>query len=487
MDTLPRLASNYSAEGHVKILVEASEGVIARIESQIAELERLRDQERETLFQLRAVIAPIRKVPVELLAEIFRYTCLSAKAVNGSRFRRYFWRRNVLRPAEVVSHVCAHWRRVAVTTPQLWTELLPSTLSRTPTDAYCTGLKEWLGRSAPLPIPVQLTYASGVDATAALGAFLAMADRWSDAHFALPSLSVLSEIPSDGLNQLHKLTLQSSDTSSPGLVAFLLAPNLTTVTLHTRHIARIQMPWSQLAHLTVGLTESAQECLDSLLQCHNLVTADFSMPAWPGRPDVSALTLVTLGKLESLELRSSSQVGSITPLFACLALPSLRCLTLSLAYELDWATPEFTRFQLRSPNIETLSINHSDLEADELMVVLRHSPALLKLTLGDCPLGFDETTAIALSSSHQSHAQLLPRLCSLSVDRCDHLEEDTLDVLIAARWWTDEQLATFPSPPRVSRWSYIFINRDDGQANLSPELEAKLEEYQEQGLSVTIY
>ncbi|KAJ7162986.1 hypothetical protein C8R46DRAFT_1281192 [Mycena filopes] len=465
MDTLPRLPSNLRAESHVKILIEALEAVIARIESQVAELERLRDQEHETLFQLRAVIAPIRKVPVELLAEIFRYTCLSAKPFYG---RRWFWKKNVLRPAEVVSHVCAHWRRVAITTPQLWTELLASKLSKTPTEAYCTGLKEWLRRSAPLPIPVQLSCTrDAVDATAALGAFLAMADRWSDAHFSLPSLSVLSEIPSGRLKQLRKLTLQSEDTSSSGLVAFSLAPNLTTVTLHTRHIARFQMPWSQLAHLTVGLTESPQECLDSLLQCHNLVTADFSMPAWPGRPDVSALTPVTLGKLESLELRSSSQVGPITPLFACLALPSLSCLTLSLTYNLDWATPEFTRFQLRSPNIETLSINHSDLEADELMVVLRHSPALSKLTLGDCPLAFDETTATVLCSSHQSHTQLLPRLCSLLVDRCDLLEEDTLDVLIAARWWTDEQLATFPSPPRVSRWSYIFINRNDEHAHLS--------------------
>ncbi|KAJ7162972.1 hypothetical protein C8R46DRAFT_1221766 [Mycena filopes] len=291
-------------------------------------------------------------------------------------------------------------------------------------------------------------------------------------------------IPYDPLEELRSLTLRSPDTSAAPLVTFPLAPNLTTVTLYTPHIARLQLPWSQLGHLTV-VANFAQECLDTLLQCKNLVTADFSMLAWPGRPDVSALTPVTLGKLESLTLNIDSAVGSITPLFACLALPSLDRLSLCLNYDVEWATAEFTQFQVRSPNIETLNISHSDLRADDLMTILRHAPAVSELGLEACPHAFNETIATALSSSHQTHAQLAPRLCSLSVEGCDSLEEDTLDGLIAARWWTDEQLAIFPLPPQVSRWSCIFIGRDD-EEDVSAGLVVKLGQYREQGLDVNV-
>ncbi|KAJ7158123.1 hypothetical protein C8R46DRAFT_1292093 [Mycena filopes] len=400
MDTMPPpLPSDLSSanESHVKILIAASEANIARNESQIKDLEHPCDLERETIFQLRAVIAPVRKVPVELLAEIFRYTCLSTPFYAGSLLRRHLGK---LKPAEVVSHVCAHWRQVAITTPQLWTDLLPITLNKIPTEAYCTGLKEWLGRSAPLPIHFQLRCVGDVDAAAVVGALLAVADRWSDAHFTLSSLSVLSNIPSDRLKQLRNLALQSTDTSSAPLAAFSLAPNLTKVTLYTRHIARLQLPWSQLAHLTVAETAAPQECLDTLVRCQNLVTASFSMLAWPGRPDISALTPVTLAKLESLALGSASEVGSLAPLFVCLALPVLSRLTLSLNYDLDWATPEFTQFQLRSPNIETLNIHCSNLTSDAFITILRHAPAVSSLTLMDCRHAFDDTIATALSSSH---------------------------------------------------------------------------------------
>ncbi|KAJ7162982.1 hypothetical protein C8R46DRAFT_1352808 [Mycena filopes] len=496
MDSImpPPLPSNLSPETrHVKALIEASEANIARIESQIRDLESLRDRERETLARLQAALrsfaAPVRKLPVELLAEIFRYVCVFDPYYRRqSRRQRLGKRLNFLplRAAEVMSHVCAHWRQVAITTPQLWTEILPIGLDKTPTEDYCAGLKDWLGRSAPLPIHVGLSCTMGVDATAVAGAFLTTADRWSDANLALPSLSVFSQIPSDGIKQLRNLTLNSPDRTSASLAAFSLAPNLTEVTLYIRHIARLQLPWSQLAHLTVG-TESpqdSQECLDTLLLCQNLVTAYFSIDAWPGRPDVSALTPVTLGKLERLEISSSSYEGSVTPFFASLALPALSRLNLSLS-DIDWATPEFTQFQLRSPNIETLTIGGTELNSDDLMTILRHAPTISELTQ-NCPEAFDETIATALSASHQNHAQLVPQLRDLVITHgFRFLADDVLHSLVAARWWTDEQLATFPSPPRVSRWSFIYIKTDD-EEYLSPELEAKLEEYREQGLDVDV-
>ncbi|KAJ7162946.1 hypothetical protein C8R46DRAFT_331618 [Mycena filopes] len=467
-----------SFETHVKSLIEASEANIARIESQIWDLERLRDRERATVAQLRAAIAPVRKMPPELLAKIFRYTCFFDPLLK----RWENWR-NLVKQAQALSHVCAHWRQVAITTPRLWTDGLYIGLAETPTEAYCSGLKEWLRRSAPLPICVTLSCTQTVDVAAVFGALLTAAHRWSDVHFELSSISVFSDIPSDGLTQLRKLTLESMYPIPAGLVAFSLAPNLTEVSLETRHIAPLVLPWSQLTHLTVAVAESPQECLDGLLQCQNLVTADFYMPAWPGRPDVSELKPVTLGNLKVLHLKVLGiAVASITPFFACLALPALNRLALTLCHDLEWAGPQFTQFQLGSPNIEILDIGYSNLNSGDLMAILRHAPALTKLSLEACRDAFDANIVTALSS-HQT----TPRLHSLSItEGCDRLWDDGLDAMIAARWWTDEQLAAFPSPPQVSRWSYIYIEKD-GEEDFNSELEATLDAYRRQGLNVDIY
>ncbi|KAJ6492753.1 hypothetical protein C8R47DRAFT_420815 [Mycena vitilis] len=93
-------SSTRSFEQHAKSLIQASEANIARIESQIRDLLRLRDQERGIIASLKLAIAPVRKVPAEILAEIFLH-----------------YAGGVL----TISQVCAHWRQVACTTPRLWT------------------------------------------------------------------------------------------------------------------------------------------------------------------------------------------------------------------------------------------------------------------------------------------------------------------------------------------------------------------------------
>ncbi|KAJ7145048.1 hypothetical protein C8R46DRAFT_559367 [Mycena filopes] len=462
------MASSISSlpfESHAKLRIEASEANIARMESPTSDLEPFTDRDRG-----------IHNLPVELLVEVLRWTLDCASS------RYYFGWNTMVKQVYALSHVCAHWRQVAIATPHLWADVLPLRLIKTLTDAYLTGLKEWLNRSAPLPIHIHFDCPGrDVDEAAVMGVFMTAAHRCSNAHLEFKSLSVLSNIPSHRLEHLRKLTLRSGDWNSVATVAFSLAPNLTEVSLETRHIAQLRMPWFQLAHLRV-VASCSQECLDALLQCQNLVTVFFYwLPPWPGHPDVSGLKPVTLGKLESFRLVMDNTVGSVTPFFASLRLPALKHLDLHVD---DWPTSEFAEFQLRSPNIETLTISCSDLASADLMTILCHAPGLLTLNVVSCGDAFDVSIATALSSSHQAPAQLAPRLHTLSILRCgDLLGEDTAIALIAARWWTDEQVGRFPSPPQVSRWSSLDLGRDDDIAD-SPEFTAKLEDYREQGLHV---
>ncbi|KAJ7162952.1 hypothetical protein C8R46DRAFT_1352782 [Mycena filopes] len=414
----------------------------------------------------------IHQLPVELLVEVFR-CALDCRAYDESS----------IQTVQNISHVCAHWRQVAITTPHLWTEVLPIKLNKTPTEACCSGLKEWLRRSAPLPVRVHLECAGGVDAAVVFGALLTASPRWSGAYFRLPSLSVLTAIPSDALKQLRVLAVYSQDTAnSPALVAFSLAPALGEVILDTHHPARLLMPWSQLAHLHVT-TESPNECLASFLQCPNLVTATLEMPSWPVLPDLSQSNPTTLGKLQVLKVSiTDADWPSVTPFIVCLALPALKRLILWYI-DLEWSSAEFAQFQLLSPNIESLRLGYSELESDDLMTILRHTPMLSELKLVGCPYAFDDSIVSALSSVH---LPLVPRLHTLNVTQgCNsHFDDDMLNALISSRWWTDEESATFMPPP-VSRWSCVSIDRDEVN-DISREFAAKLKEYVRQGLSVEV-
>ncbi|KAJ7726511.1 hypothetical protein B0H16DRAFT_1894746 [Mycena metata] len=472
---LVQLESTPSFESHARLLIEASEANIARIESQIRDLERLRDRERAIVARLRAAIAPVHKLPAELLVEIFRYHCSYP---------------SIVKKVQALSHVCVYWRRVAITTPQLWTNVPYIDLAKTPTDPYVAGLKEWVDRSAPLPIHVHLRCRPGADATAVVGILLTAVHRWNGANFILPSLSVLSRVPPEALKCLQKLNLHSRDTTHATLATFSLAHNLHTLSLDARRTARLRLPWSNLEELDMT-ADTPQECLDSLLQCTNIVSAQFRMPPWADLPDLSGIKLTTLERLERLTIiiacdpNTLTSDGFIVPFFVCLTLPALKRLSLDLAFDVALTVVEFTQFQLRSPNIDYLSINSSHINSDDLIAVLRHAPSLLELNLQYCSYAFGDIVLEALCSSLRDPLPLVPRLHKLVVyEGCEDINEDMLDASITSRWWTDEQLATFPSPPQVSRWSHFEIESDGD--DVSEEFETKLKEYRAQGLPVHV-
>lgn len=111
----------------VKGCISVAESNIARLDAQIQDLTRLRDQERELISALTPLIAPIRKLPVELLTEIF----LLAVDTTEDWFAS----------ALVVSQVCAHWRQVACATPHLWNGEIALDLTKPRSDAYLATTK----------------------------------------------------------------------------------------------------------------------------------------------------------------------------------------------------------------------------------------------------------------------------------------------------------------------------------------------------------
>ncbi|KAJ7366291.1 hypothetical protein DFH08DRAFT_929229 [Mycena albidolilacea] len=432
-------------DAQAKILLQVSEANLARIESEIKALERLRDQERGTIAALRTAIAPIRKLPTELLVEILLAVrdCFTKLAPRNIKPR--------IRNLHALSQVCVYWRRIVHTTPQLWTDELLMTPDKTPTVAYIACVKEWLERSAPMNIPVHLEISrEGVDAGPLMDAMVTTAHRWNAAEFTLPSFSLLSRIPSDCLKSLERVSLQSTD-----------------------------------------------DCLDTLVQCTGVVSATPHTRAWPASINLSQRHTTALGRLEDLSIwlgyGHTPDARSVAPLFMCLALPALKKLDL---YDLDsWPSAEFAQFQLRSPKLESLQFSCVYMQPSDLLSILRHGPSLVELNMGNCVDFFDNSIISGLQYSTTHVSPLAPKLETLSLSYTDtDFDEDALDAMIQSRWWTDEQFLALPSPPKVSRWSYVEIERgpedfiEDGTLDaISPRLEAKVDEYRSQGLNIFVF
>ncbi|KAJ7614682.1 hypothetical protein DFH06DRAFT_1063136 [Mycena polygramma] len=469
-------------ELQVKSLILASEADIARLESQIRDLQCLRATEYDVLARLRAAIAPIRKIPTELLAEIF----LQVHHSEMQARTRMYGRMSLIRhPVHTLSQVCAHWRRVAHTTPRLWTEHMEAFLEKTPTAKYIARMEEWLERSAPLPVPITLRcWGTGAEVGPLMDVFFTAAHRWSSAEFSLDSLSALSHIPVDSLRSLEKLSLISTDVHNFAKVqAFLAARLLRDVRLVTGCTAELLIPWSQLT--TIDVTDPLPwDCLNTLVQCTSIVTARFETHAWPVPLDLSERPITTLGQLEDLSVQFSD-FPFIAPFFERLALPSLQKLRLELHQNIMWPSQEFTRFQLGSPDIEKLTIHNSDMTATDLITVLQHASSLVELCVRECPLSFDGSLVMGLQYVETASVHLAPRLQILSFsDVVKNFEDDAFDAMIRSRWWTDDQILV---APKVSRWSSICIVCRADDPDVDAELEAKLETYRSQGLDVNLY
>ncbi|KAJ7863456.1 hypothetical protein B0H14DRAFT_3607711 [Mycena olivaceomarginata] len=410
------------------------EWLIEELELKIASLEslELRDHEHARIAALRYLITPIRTLPVELLAEIFDLAIHDDTHIKDA-FR--------------VSQVCSDWRRVAHGTPRLWNRNFRVDLPSVDSDElYADGLKDWLARSAPLPVPITW-----------------IAPRWRslDFEFTIPPL----------LESLEALALSIPPHPDPSPVLAFTVPRLRKLSLCIRSDALpiLSLPWAQLADFTFTSRRAwghPDIAFDLLAQCSNLVRASvFTGLGLPG----AARDALALSHLRSLSLHYVGPPGHVagydTSFLDNLSAPVLEELCLDFGNLMSesprWAGAHFPAFQLRTPNITGLELQYSTITSDELKDVLSHTPCLERLTLKDCGCCFDDTFIDALHYK-DGVTPLVPHLHSLAIDYSfpdDGIQVTDISMarMIASRWWTDAELASNAVPPAVAPWTLVRL------------------------------
>ncbi|KAJ7762413.1 hypothetical protein DFH07DRAFT_814328 [Mycena maculata] len=439
-------------------LIAESRANIARFESQIKDLERLRTREYAIIAALRLITAPVRTLPTELLGRIF-VLVLEAGAAGDS----VGWTVPI-KDVLVLSQVCQNWRKAAHETPQLWARRFPIFSQTRPGEASLTATKIFMERSAPLPVPISL--GSGYDASAGtnlvplMDTLFAIPHRWLAVTLSTKLLATLAQIPAGTLTALETLDLRSTGGEAelhPNVNVFLLAPRLRRVTLwHIKNTDTFPIPWSQLTTLALA-DESPKVCLDIIVRCTNLVSATLRMSGWPQSVSLADTETVTLEHLKSLEIHISNTSSDehFTPFLQRLNLPCLTALKMYGEYHsgvITWSAVAFTLFQIRSPLIEQLQIDHCALTSEDLQAVVHHATSVIHLEVHNCSNCIDDAFLASLRYSEIDPAPLIPKLevLWLSSLRCD-FEESTLRDMVESRWWTEDELLVMPAPPAVAR------------------------------------
>jgi hypothetical protein len=444
----------------VKAHINETEANIRRFTTQIDELERARQKERRTLARLWFIIVPLGKLPTELLVEIFHLAVQPESCSTDDRIgivvdrnTPAFGTHHPVHQSLLLSQVCSSWRNIVVGSPKLWAAGSVDVRldrHRYSPENYVDGLKILLDRSLPLPVHVSLTCENDDLHTTEvhrhiLRAMIPTASRWKTLKmdsWSVDNLSLL-DTPPGPFTTLEALDLAVLHSNNMHL--FFICPRLRHLKLVVIENGDrisvddvLRIPWAQLTHLELQ-EEDPTTCRFILLQCTNIVSAKLITLDWD-TPDVAAAATV-LPFLKTLEVHfeaSSHVVGYIAPFFTALSLPSLQTFRLGLSH-IDWPPEDFSAFQMRAPNIAQISLIGCRIASQQLITLLRLTPALTMLTLFDCVNCIDNEFLRAFSYNETGAQWLVPQLRELDW-RCirDLFDADVFEAAIRSRYWTGD-------------------------------------------------
>lgn len=230
-----------------------------KLEALQTHLEESASHVRRSTISLKALTSPIRRIPPEVLGEIF-YHCLPTAPI-------YVTPRDVESPM-VLTQVCRHWRAVAMATPRLWTSITLH-VGRATSEVYRSMCEAWLGRAKSLPLAMRvlndLESPDPVTQEHIVSWLQPLLMRCHDFWWHGPALNPLLDSgnisstithtvsPTPYLNRL-RVTSHRGRTYTvcvPGPAPYLHTAFLQCPTLHISSLDRISLPWSQLTELTL--------------------------------------------------------------------------------------------------------------------------------------------------------------------------------------------------------------------------------------------
>ncbi|KAJ7590199.1 hypothetical protein C8J56DRAFT_1163821 [Mycena floridula] len=266
---------------------EAVGSRIARLLAELKCLEREHSALNRPIFQFAAELSPIRRVPAEILTEIFLYCVDLDDGYNVLDIEAVPWS---------LSHACQAWRSVAISTPELWTSMRIISHSENNLPGRISMFEEALLRCRNRLIDMFITDGrdeAPVDAVRDLA--LRQSSRWRSIRFSCYT-PCLEEIKGH-LEMLQVLRLNDPGDDPDFLDAyddwvlgdeFSDAPRLRELDarIYGDPLDQLEIPWTQLTKITCHPIQGTETLLQVLEQSPNLV--DFTIITTPQNHTVPA-------------------------------------------------------------------------------------------------------------------------------------------------------------------------------------------------------
>ncbi|PFH50383.1 hypothetical protein AMATHDRAFT_61219 [Amanita thiersii Skay4041] len=351
-------------------------------------LAKLTAQKKQLFTQLtlyESALAPIRRIPREILVEIFTH-CVPQWPTSNPR---------VTEIPLLFEHVCKYWKTVVQSTPKLWTQIgVDAGYPHSDPDPSMVQL--WLTRSAKCPIDVCIDVESP---SFSLDVILLHSDRWRklDLTITLEHISVLSPIRGklSSLEHLDLTVIGEEDSLVTRIDHFFSAPNLSI--FHSRGIGTdnfaflrptisfndLALPWTQLTQYSGRLT--AADLFRLIQAAPNLVSLEAHIK-WKtqlptDQPPIHPI--VPMQRLKRLNLRFPL-VGPSDVLSHLPSCPNLREFSIKAVGGLG-STPEALNSLLAksATHLEKIEFRCIELKDHHIIEALRFLPNLIDLIISD--------------------------------------------------------------------------------------------------------
>ncbi|KAL1665870.1 hypothetical protein GGF50DRAFT_113745 [Schizophyllum commune] len=381
----------------------------------------------------RAVIAPIRRLPPEIIGSILTYVLH-----DSERTSRCLLHHPVLR-------TCRLWRDLAFSTPIAWSFIqfyLDYDVN------WCAVLKTLMGLAGTRPVHLELVASttrfsgnhelrcSEEDIT---GLLVSSAGRWQTLRLCnvhLPPWFSAETLPLTLLRSVNltKVTVPTTDSASPSaalpVAHFERCPALTHVSLVDTDIGQLCLPLAQLLHLDVLLNRDdlVAPCIEALGACQALTSLELILRA----PDHAPHIEIQLPSLEYLML--SREASSMLKILRTPKLSRLRGYA-NFNDILQYAQRQDT---IRS-TVTSLSLTAAKVSEAGWTRLLKLYPKLTRLDLLNrptyrtdwfdrrSPSEFKEELQLMRALSH--HPDLLPDLTYLHLRRFEVRGPENIQVI----------------------------------------------------------
>ncbi|KAJ7359294.1 hypothetical protein DFH08DRAFT_769191 [Mycena albidolilacea] len=413
---------------------------LARIDERIREFSAQRDQIQAYIGSHKALISHPRRLPVDILREIF-VACLPVG-------------RNAVMSAQeaplLLGRICSAWRTIALTTPRLWASLHVSFDYIVAKSQRRPAVAEWLRRSAACPISLSLSDLKwddgSPDTSVLLKSLIDFGNRWRHVEFIHLSTARASELTRIRAPALESLRF-TGNVSLLCDLDFIKVPTLRTVALESHNdnfkdlVLAMPFVWGQLTHLTLICYEgfSLSNAVVLLGRCTHLVSFQVSLK----EPDLEMVDTISgpisLPFLTTLiTTRLSLNPQSLSHLIEHVSMPQLHKFHVASLKVPDCSF--MVDIGKGSPLLEELGNLHlPSLSAESLLVGLRSFSSLAKLFVSDfdnwdnSPILFDSVQLLELLTPGPSDTTICSALQELVMCGCSDLKEETLDAFIQKR------------------------------------------------------